>query len=297
MKARNNNRSWLDDFKTVFTGVLAGGFLACSVIWTSPDAIAGEKSAGCGCATGEGAGIQAGAQLWIEPPNIKFLAGADFVLRFHVGNAGAPVQSLFGLSFELRYSDDKYLEFVQPVEAQAGDFLQPDIYTFTRHEPENKVFYLAVSRKRGAAGKNGDGVVLTLPVKIADNAPPGWKVCFVVNSVSANDSVGAALQVEAGPQMCIEVEEPAIDVVPNPFTPNGDGFNDRTEFKRDGGIPSDWQILIMDRSGRVIRRLTNGQDKWDGRDEDGRPALTDAYLYTIRDGDRVVLRGVLGIIR
>lgn len=233
----------------------------------------------------------------IEIPNTQPFVSERIDLSLHVGTADLPVSNLFGLAFELRYSDGTYLQFANPSDALAGDFLQPDVYTFTRHEPENKVFYLAVSRKRGAIGQNGDGISLVLPVSIASNAPPGWQTCFAISNVIANDPNGTPLAIDAGPTVCIQVSEPQVDVLPNPITPNDDGYNDQVEFRRDGGIPTDWTITIMERTGNIIRTLLNGANVWDGRDETGKLMLPGVYLYVIRDGDRVVKQDILGIIR
>lgn len=235
--------------------------------------------------------------VWIELPNVKPFAGERIDLNLHVGGGDAAVDNLFGLAFELHYSDGAYLIFNDPDDAQAGDFLQPDVYSFTRHEKEARIFYLAVSRKRGAQGQNGEGVALVLPVSISPDAPPGWETCFAITNVIANDPNGGTIQIDAGPTVCLQVGEPEIEVEPNPITPNDDSYNDEVVFKRDGGIPADWAIVIMERTGGMIRRLTNGANRWDGRDEAGRLMLPGVYLYVIREGDRVVKSGVLGIIR
>lgn len=246
---------------------------------------------------GEAKALSGTPQVWVEPPGVDFLAGTPFELRFHAGTPAEPVSRLFGLAFEVHYTKDEFIEFVQPVQAAEGDFLLPDVYTFTRHEPERKTLYLAVSRKRGAPGRSGEGVVLSLPIKIADDAPPDWEVCFEIRNVAANDSAGNVVPMRAGPTFCIKVVEPLIEVIPNPMTPNGDGQNDETEFRRDGGLPNHWVILIMDRAGRVIRRLTDGERFWDGRNESGQLMFPGVYLYLIKDNDRIVKRGLLGIIR
>lgn len=235
-------------------------------------------------------------EVWLEAPTVPLLPGTSFTLNMGVGSNLDPVVSLFGLSFELHYSDDRYIEFPDSVQASAGPFLQPDTYTFTRHEPENNVFYLAVSRKRGAPGQSGYGLVLSLPLRIKENAPEGWETCFDIRSTSANDSVGVSIPVQPGVPLCLTVIEPKIEIIPNPFTPNGDDSNDEVEFKRDGGIPVDWVILIMDRAGRVIKRLRNGDHFWNGRDEDGRSMLPGTYLYTISDRKQIVKRGLLYLI-
>ncbi len=235
-------------------------------------------------------------RVTIEAPELRQLAGARVELNFRAGALDNPVQNLFGLAFELHYSDATHIVFDNPSDALAGPFLQPDVFTFTRHEPENRVFFLAVSRKRGAAGQNGDGIALTLPFTISENAPPGAKICFTIQNVAANTPDGTPLQFEAGETVCLEVIEPVIEVVPNPITPNNDTYNDEVEFKRDGGWPVEFSVRIMDRTGRIIRVLENGENKWDGRDSAGRLQLPGVYLYTIHDEGRVVQRGFLGII-
>lgn len=244
--------------------------------------------------------LRAAAQspaVFIEALTVEPFAGEAIDLSFRAGSPDAPVSHLFGVAFELSYSDGTYLIFNTPEDALAGDFLQPDVYTFTRHEPANRVFYLAVSRKRGATGQSGSGIVLSLPVRVSEEAPVGWQTCFTLRNIIANDSLGTPITLQPGPTVCIRVSEPEVEVVPNPITPNDDGYNDEVEFRRDGGIPPNWVIQIMDRTGLVIRQLSNGEDRWNGRDEQGKLMLPGAYLYTIRDGKRLVKRGVLGIIR
>jgi VWFA-related protein len=91
--------------------------------------------------------------------------------------------------------------------------------------------------------------------------------------------------------------EPPIEVVPNPFTPNNDGFNDWTEFKKGDETPLDWNINIMDRAGRLVRNLTNGETIWDGRDKSGSLAFPGFYLYTISKNNRIVHRGIIQLVR
>jgi len=147
--------------------------------------------------------LTAPALVWIEPLNEPLTADTQFSLNIFVGNEMQPIDGLFGLSFELHYSHSTYLEFVEPVEATAGPFLEPDTYTFTRHEPENKIFFLAVSRKRGAAGQSGYGQVMQLQARISKGAPPLWPVCFEIKNISANYYAGTAVPVQAGPPLCL----------------------------------------------------------------------------------------------
>jgi gliding motility-associated-like protein len=85
--------------------------------------------------------------------------------------------------------------------------------------------------------------------------------------------------------------------VPNPFTPNDDGFNDWAEFKKGDDIPQDWNISIMDRTGRLIRNLTNGETIWDGRDKSGKVMFPGFYLYIVSSSNRIIHRGLIQLIR
>ncbi len=241
--------------------------------------------------------LQLPPKLWISGPDTALAPGAEFSLNFNIGTGFDSVEDLFGISFELRYSSAEFIEFPDPFEIRAAAFLQPDVYSFMRHEKENNIVYLAISRKRGAPEQSGDGVLFTLPFRIAATAPENWKACFVVSGIFANDSQGNQVKVNQGGQFCVQVREPGLDIFPNPFTPNGDGKNDDLIFEREGGLPQNWVITIMDRSGRVIRKLKNGTDRWNGRDYNGAPVLPGAYLYIIRNGNNIVRRGLLGIIR
>ena len=94
-----------------------------------------------------------------------------------------------------------------------------------------------------------------------------------------------------------EPEEAPFEVVPNPFTPNDDGFNDCAEFKKGDDFPPEWNIAIMDRSGRLIRHLTDGMRVWDGTDKSGKTMLPGFYLYIVTNGKKVIHRGVIQLIR
>ena len=99
------------------------------------------------------------------------------------------------------------------------------------------------------------------------------------------------------PEDPMEVDDPIFEVLPNPFTPNDDGLNDRTEFRQRSGMPLSWGISIMDRYGRMIKRVTKEEKYWDGKDETGQIMNPGCYLYIISDGDLVFHRGLIQLIR
>ncbi|MBI2504094.1 MAG: gliding motility-associated C-terminal domain-containing protein [Candidatus Latescibacteria bacterium] len=89
----------------------------------------------------------------------------------------------------------------------------------------------------------------------------------------------------------------SVELVPNPFTPNGDRVNDEISVRYSLlslGIPRPVNISVYDLSGRRVYTLYNGfepkgryeEKRWDGRDEQGQRVAPGLYVVRIRvDGD------------
>ncbi len=83
----------------------------------------------------------------------------------------------------------------------------------------------------------------------------------------------------------------APHLIPNPFTPNGDGINDEVTFSFNLVRllePVNVQVNIYDLSGRPIAQIHTGgssasnvQIKWDGRESHGQLAPPGIYLYRV----------------
>ena len=83
----------------------------------------------------------------------------------------------------------------------------------------------------------------------------------------------------------------APHLIPNPFTPNGDGINDEVTFSFNLVRllePINVQVNIYDLSGRPIAQIHTGgsnasnvQVKWDGRESHGQLAPPGIYLYRL----------------
>jgi gliding motility-associated-like protein len=96
--------------------------------------------------------------------------------------------------------------------------------------------------------------------------------------------------------LTVEVLDYIDSIRPNPFTPNGDGFNDYVTFnlfdlKVYGGT-----ISIYDIWGKEIRRIENGMI-WDGRNDQGSTVIPGSYLYIIECQGEVISKGILGLVR
>jgi hypothetical protein len=95
-----------------------------------------------------------------------------------------------------------------------------------------------------------------------DQNTPGGK-----NSVSTTYSEGIELSIE-----------------PNPFSPDGDGFEDRTVFRYTLPMESNLTIRIYDIRGRLIKTLVDdepsvsGEISWDGKDDENRTVRIGIYV-------------------
>jgi len=89
--------------------------------------------------------------------------------------------------------------------------------------------------------------------------------------------------------------------VPNVFSPNGDGTNDRLELFPTPSIDEIISYRIFDRWGAVIFQTTNISDSWDGT-FNGKPLPSGVYIYMIEincevDGSILVKSGDVTLVR
>ena len=143
----------------------------------------------------------------------------------------------------------------------------------------------------------GEQLTFTSPVTF--NAEGTYRLIFRVDGGNVIEEV-----LEDNNEVVLEeilVEEPdAVPVAPNPFTPNGDSFNDRvgfgvTEFSLQQPV-----LRIFSFEGRLIRtnsEMEDGMLFWDGLDEGGREQRPGVYLFTIEDAQEVVASGHLTLAR
>ncbi|KAA3656270.1 MAG: hypothetical protein DWQ10_15780, partial [Calditrichaeota bacterium] len=94
----------------------------------------------------------------------------------------------------------------------------------------------------------------------------------------------------------IRILQPPAPVMPNPFTANGDGFNDQVTFKFPELENRSGRVLIFDMAGRKIIELSDYL-VWTGHDENGNALSPGAYLYVVEAGDDVLARGVIGLAK
>ena len=78
---------------------------------------------------------------------------------------------------------------------------------------------------------------------------------------------------------CDSTSEPCQLYVPNAFTPNNDGINDKF-YPLTGCSFEHYEFLIYNKWGELIFKTTNQTDKWDGKFK-GEDCSSDVYVYLI----------------
>ena len=89
---------------------------------------------------------------------------------------------------------------------------------------------------------------------------------------------------ELSGQIAQEVQEAEqLKQLPNVFTPNNDGSNDLFEIKSEG--LTDFQLVILNESNKVIFTSSDASFSWDGTLSSGDPAPAGTYLYYLTAKD------------
>jgi len=87
-------------------------------------------------------------------------------------------------------------------------------------------------------------------------------------------------------------------IIPNVFSPNGDGINDRFEMRACGVY--EYELTIFDRYGLEVFRSNSLNINWDGR-VDGKTANSGVYFYLIKikdfRGEYLNYQGELTLLR
>jgi len=123
---------------------------------------------------------------------------------------------------------------------------------------------------------------------------------FFEARVDVNNTVGESNENNNALRLEFEVLPGQLTVAPNPFTPNGDGFNDAAIFGLGNvGVQSP-QLKIFDLQGNLLKTITSAPTaelRWDGSDNSGRPQPPGPYLYLLLDASKKVASGYVVLAR
>ena len=111
-----------------------------------------------------------------------------------------------------------------------------------------------------------------------NEAEAGWTVCLI-----AYASPGCA------DTTCTELLVPASAsvMVPNAFTPDGDGRNDGFAPVTVGLDPDDFHFIVMDRWGKAVFTTEDPQAVWDGNFGSGDAAPVGVYVWKLTGQDLI----------
>ncbi len=110
-------------------------------------------------------------------------AGSEFRVDVKIGSEDAPVSNLFGTSFALDYDES----ILSVVDDEAGSFLGDDVVYQADNDTSAGKIGIGVSRKSGAGGVDGNGVVARVRFKVAEDVEGGTALTFSLEDVTAND--------------------------------------------------------------------------------------------------------------
>ncbi|MBM4162711.1 MAG: T9SS type A sorting domain-containing protein [Ignavibacteria bacterium] len=114
-------------------------------------------------------------------------SGSEFWINVRVGDPQT-VNNLFGVSFDLTYTNTAYVDFVSA--DTSGSFLGTDLLHIITPNDANGVVSIGLSRKAPAGGVSGGGTLARVKFRVAPNAPINGTVTFNFSNVSANDPNG-----------------------------------------------------------------------------------------------------------
>lgn len=137
----------------------------------------------------------------------------------------------------------------------------------------------------------------TAPIDFPDTGT--FTLSFFVDALEAHDEISEENNEFVLPPLEVELPD-ELAVEPNPFTPNGDTFNDAVAFRVNEFGLNEPVLRIFSFEGRLIRtndELIDGALMWDGRDESGREQRPGVYLFTVEDRQQVVASGHLTLAR
>jgi gliding motility-associated-like protein len=136
------------------------------------------------------------------------------------------------------------------------------------------------------SGFNVSGINPSYTYSVAGTYPVSL---IAINSSGCNDTITRS----------IVIRDTAGVIIPNVFTPNGDGVNDY--FQPIFHNVKDFACTIFDRWGKVIYDFSGVNDKWGGQTQQGGAVPDGTYYYIVKAKDNndkdYNLKGFLQLVR
>ncbi|MCX6132229.1 MAG: T9SS type A sorting domain-containing protein [Ignavibacteriales bacterium] len=150
----------------------------------------------------------------VSPKNVA--KGGECIVEIKIADS-LRFANMFGLGFDLNYSNTSYIDFVSA--DTAGCFLGPNlVYILTFDDPNGKVS-VGLSRKAPLPGITGGGTVVRLKFRVLTSAPDNGKCVFSFSTISANDPNGTSISCTTIPDTMTVI--PNLNVWPGDTDNNG----------------------------------------------------------------------------
>ena len=104
-----------------------------------------------------------------------------------------------------------------------------------------------------------------------------------IESIENSTSNNSSLTIEPIQDIEIPKESSLVLILPNIFTPNGDGKNDFLELDASGII--DFSLVVLNEKGTVIFQTQDSNFKWDGTQPNGDPIKEGNFVYFVTGKD------------
>jgi hypothetical protein len=213
----------------------------------------------------------------------------EYWVEIQVGSNSDPVTNLKIVSFELTYTNTAIIDYVSH---EVGSFLTGAMTTVIPDDANGKI---SASVFRTTGSNTGSGIVLKLKFMVLPSAAYGQTVAFDFAAVQANREDGTVQTLAPRGHTITIMQSSGVEsdgAIPGKFAlsqnyPNP--INPETRIQYDLPRPSQVQIDIINLHGQIVRRLVNEHKPagaytvvWDGRMDNGEPAVSGVYLYRLK---------------
>jgi gliding motility-associated-like protein len=159
---------------------------------------------------------------------------------------------------------------------------------------------ISLARSTGIPITSGELLEIVFQIKNTANVNSTSQVTFIEANLYGENYISIPLQLINGSITVSSMPESIqeqLTVLPNPFTPNNDNYNDVVYFNLSSdmiGIKT--EIQIFDISGKLVRK--NNQDlSWNGLDNNGNSLKPGVYIYIIKINNQTKYNGTITLIR
>lgn len=172
---------------------------------------------------------------------------------------------------------------VCPVFLKAGSVLQYTPY----HEFEDGPAHYELEELAANAALLATGALGPEPAALATGAGLRWQTHRPDLSAPLRPSARFRVKATSATGLVsysnpVEFVHPVLLFVPEIFTPNGDGINDRLEVR--SRFVEAFRLVVFNRWGEILHQSETTRDAWDGTHA-GQPAPEGSYTYRIEFGD------------